>query len=58
MNNGNIVDFCCSCGCWIAANTGTMRTGQNGGVEIICNECLALEQLFENEIIQEKLKFC
>ena len=38
------IDFCISCGRWIAASTGTMRTGQTGEVEIICNECLVLEQ--------------
>lgn len=41
--SGNI-DFCCKCNKWIAANTGTMRTGQDGEIEIICNECLALER--------------
>ena len=42
------IDFCCSCGCWIAADTGTMRKGMRKGrdsdIEIICSECLALEQ--------------
>jgi hypothetical protein len=38
------IDFCTSCGCWIAANTGTMRQGPDGEVEIICDECLQLEQ--------------
>lgn len=38
------IDFCCNCGGWIAANTGTMRTGPGGTAEIICNECLAIEQ--------------
>jgi len=38
------LDFCCSCGCWISANTGEMRQGPDGEVEIICPECLAIEQ--------------
>lgn len=38
------LDFCVSCGCWIAANTGTIRQGPDGEPEIICNDCLALEQ--------------
>ena len=42
MNKANI-DFCCACGAWIAANDGTIRTGQDGEPEIICSACLALE---------------
>lgn len=38
------LDFCAECGCWIAANTGIIRTGPDGEVEIICDECKALEQ--------------
>lgn len=38
------LDFCVRCGCWIAANTGTMRKGADGKAEIICEECLKLEQ--------------
>lgn len=38
------LDFCCSCGCWIAAGTGTMRKDSDGEVEIICTECLLLER--------------
>ena len=37
------LDFCCSCGCWITADAGTMRESPDGTVEIICKECLALE---------------
>jgi len=38
------LDFCVGCGGWIAADTGTMRQGLNGEVEIICDDCLTLEQ--------------
>lgn len=38
------LDFCVSCGCWIAADTGTMRVGVDGEAEIICDSCEALEQ--------------
>ena len=38
------LDFCCTCGCWIGADTGTMREGADGQAEIICAECLALKQ--------------
>ena len=38
------LDFCVGCGCWIAANSGTMRQGPDGEPEIICSECEQLEQ--------------
>jgi len=38
------LDFCINCGGWIAADTGTMRQGPDGEAEIICNDCLTLEQ--------------
>lgn len=38
------LDFCVGCGCWIAANTGTMREGSDGEAEIICDTCLKIEQ--------------
>lgn len=38
------LDFCVSCGSWIAANMGTIRQGPEGGPEIICDACLVLEQ--------------
>lgn len=37
------LDFCCECGDWIGANSGTIRQGPDG-VEIICSECSAIEQ--------------
>lgn len=37
-------DFCVTCGSWIPASTGTMRRGQDGEAEIICDACLALER--------------
>ena len=41
--SGSSIDFCVCCGCWIAANTGTLRQGVDG-TEIICAACLALER--------------
>jgi hypothetical protein len=38
------LDFCAGCGGWIGADTGTMRQGPDGEAEIICDECLAIEQ--------------
>lgn len=38
------LDFCCCCGCWVSANTGTIRQGPDGEAEIICGECEALER--------------
>jgi len=41
---GAKLDFCAGCGCWVAADTGTMRQGPDGEVEILCDDCLSLEQ--------------
>jgi hypothetical protein len=38
------LDFCVGCGGWIGADTGTMRQGPDGEAEIVCNDCLTLEQ--------------
>lgn len=38
------IDFCCCCGDWIPASTGTMREGPEDEAEIVCDSCLALEQ--------------
>lgn len=38
------LDFCTNCHKWIAANEGQMRRGPDNEPEIICDECLALEQ--------------
>jgi len=38
------LDFCAGCGGWVAADTGTMRQGSDGEAEIVCNDCLTIEQ--------------
>jgi len=42
------LDFCITCGAWIAADTGTMRQGPDGA-EIICDECRRIEQRIEHD---------
>jgi len=44
MSANTGLDFCAGYGGWIAADTGTMRQGPDGEAEIICNDCLTLEQ--------------
>lgn len=39
-----LLDFCCNCGSWVAADTGTIRQGSDDEPEIICDECMAIEQ--------------
>ncbi len=36
------IEFCCSCGRWVAAADGILRPGPDG-TEVICSECRALE---------------
>jgi len=38
------LDFCCCCGSWVAADDGTIRLGPDGDPEIICTDCLEIEQ--------------
>ena len=42
------LNFCCGCHSWLAPDDGTIRKSTScdiqGGVEIICDECLKLEQ--------------
>lgn len=39
------LDFCCECGCWIGSTEGSLRQGKDGNAEIICDGCIAIEQL-------------
>jgi len=38
------LDFCSKCGCWIGSLEGVIRQGVDNEPEIICDECLAIEQ--------------
>ena len=38
------LDFCCNCGCWIAADSGSMRSTSDGVIEILCDDCLQFER--------------
>lgn len=38
------LDFCAGCGSWIGADSGAVREGRDGEVEIICDDCVNLEQ--------------
>jgi len=37
-------DFCAHCGKWIGTSEGSIRLSKDGNAEIICNDCIEVEQ--------------
>ena len=42
---------CDKCGRYIPSNEGTIRQGKDGDTEIVCTECLAVEQTMQTELV-------